>query len=162
MVLYCCHMDTNNNKKVWWVVGIIIIVALGVWMLMRSRAVQNPAVNQQNSITVSDQATNSVSVNIDSATLAVPGFIVIHEDVNGIPGATVGTGKLLAAGAYVNESVIMTTGPGKYYWAMLHGDDGNGLFDITRDSAVKDVAGQIVMQRFQVKTSSESTVDIKG
>lgn len=160
-MVYYQYMDTTNNKKVWWVVGIIIVIALGAWMFMRSRSVQNPTGNLQNAITVSDQAANSVSVTIDSATLAVPGFIAIHEDVNGIPGATVGTSKVLTTGTHVSESIIMTTGPGKYYWAMLHADDGNGIFDITRDSAVKNNADEIVMARFQVK-SATIDLEIKG
>jgi hypothetical protein len=58
----------------------------------------------------------------------------------------------------------MTTGPGRYYWAMLHGDDGNGLFDIERDTALKNKADEIVMKRFQVKLSGllNGEPDIKG
>ena len=154
-------MDTNNNNKVWWVVGIIIVIALGAWMFMRSRTTQNPTASMQSSIMVSDQAASSVSVNIDSVTLAVAGFIEIHADVNGAQAAYVGSSKVFAAGTYTNQSIIMTTTPGAYYWAMLHADDGNGIFEAAKDLPIMNDAGEPVMARFQVKAVTID-LEIKG
>jgi hypothetical protein len=157
-------VQTESSNSKYWLIGAgIVIVALGAWYFMRSGN-GNDASKLENSIAVTDQDANSISIIIDSTTINVPGFIVIHEDVNGIPGKTLANSKLLTAGTFANESIIMTTGPGRYYWAMLHGDDGNGLFDIERDTALKNKADEIVMKRFQVKLSGllNGEPDIKG
>lgn len=148
-------MDTNNNKKVWWAVGIIIIAAIGTWMFMRSQSVtpvtEVPTVS---SITVSDQDANTIGVTIDSVTLNVSGFIGIYEDSESIPGVgrIVGYSKLLAGGTHNGESIIMTTFPGRYYLVFLYADDGNGIFEAAKDLPIKNAASdQPVMARFQVK-----------
>ena len=156
-------MDTNNNNKVWWVVGIIVVVGIGAWMLMRPDPAAAPVeAPSQSSITMSDQDANMVGVTIDSVTFAVSGFIEIHADDAGKPSAYVGSSKVMAPGTYTNESIIMTTTPGSYYWAMLHSDDGNGIFEAAKDLPIKNAAGEPVMQKFQVKPTDLIKIDIKG
>ena len=101
--------------------------------------------------------TNAVAVNIDSATLAVTGFIAIHADNNGAPGAYVGGSKILSAGTHINETIIITTTPGSYYFAMLHADNGNVIFEAEKDLPIKNSSGEIIMARFQVKPSGTGT-----
>jgi hypothetical protein len=48
-------------------------------------------------------------------------------------------------------NVITTLTPGKYYWAMLHTDDGNGIFNPATDVAANNPNGDAVMVRFMVK-----------
>lgn len=153
-------MDTNNNNKVWWIVGIIIVIAIVAWMLFKPKNAAAPvtSIPAVSAITVSDQDANTVGVTINSATLAVAGFIEIHADVNGSIGTYVGSSKVLAAGTYANQSIIMSTVPGASYWAMLHADDGNGIFEPEKDLPIKNADGEIVMQKFQVKLAgSEAT-----
>ena len=146
-------------------VGVIVVAAIVVFMVMRgSGTTSTDTTAGGNTISVSDQDPNSVAVVIDSATLSVPGFIVIHEDTNGAPGVTIAESSALTAGTYANKSVIVTMKPGATYWAMLHSDDGNGIYNAANDLPIKDASGMPVMAKFKVKTASNlnGSPDVKG
>lgn len=153
----------NNNKKVWVTIGVIVLVAVVAWLLFGAGS-GTDTMTSQNTLTVSDQNPNAVAVVIDSATLSAPGFVVVHEDTDNAPGVVSGNSSLLTAGTHTNVSVIATTLPGRYYWAMLHADNGDGIFNASTDQPLKNAAGENVMARFQVKEAGliEGELDIKG
>lgn len=165
-------MDTQNNsegssKKAWIIGGIVVVlVIIGFSMYNRSRPVATPSQEitavDQNSITVSDQDPDSVAALIDSVSVKESSFVIIHDDANGKPGAIVGVSKLLAPGTYTNLSIIMPMKPGATYYAMMHADDGNGVYDKTADSHhLMDNAGVEARVMFKVKLSSPGS-DSKG
>jgi plastocyanin len=86
---------------------------------------------------------------IDSFTLTAPGYIAIHEDVNSLPGNVIATSSLLTPGMHTNAVMNFKPKANTYYWAVLHEDNGDGMFNATMDVAVKDMSGNIVMARFQ-------------
>ncbi len=155
----------NNSTKVWAWIAIIIVVIAGIYLVMKSReANQTPDENtilpgDANSITVIDQEPNTLSVTIDSVSLRAPGFVAIHEDVRGTPGAIVGSSALLEAGISSNVSVIADLKPGATYWAMLHTDNGNNIFNPATDLPAADNSGTTVMAMFKVQTA---TGNVKG
>lgn len=140
------------------------VVLIGGFLLLRSGS-DVPAVTpgivvgDTNNIVVNDQDADSVSVLVASASLRATGYVIIHEDNGGLPGAIIGIGQLLQPGTYKNISVISNKlRPGVTYIAMLHGDDGNGIFNEANDKPLNDNAGNAVMVEFKVKltTNGES------
>jgi hypothetical protein len=142
------------KKIIIWII-VIVLVILGIYFLaMRKSAVNTPQTilpGDANALIVADQNPNNLGVLVDSVSLVAPGFVVIHEDVNGAPGAIVGSSTLIPVGVRYNMNVITTLTPGKYYWAMLHTDDGNGIFNPATDVAANNPNGDAVMVRFMVK-----------
>lgn len=108
-----------------------------------------------NAIAASDQVAASTT-QITSVSLVAPGYVAIHSDVNGVLGPIVTQSALLQAGTTANVIVPNPVVAETYYWAMLHTDDGDGVFDATKDVPTKDASGTVVMQRFE-GTSATST-----
>lgn len=101
-----------------------------------------------NHIRMSDQD-SGMQVFIGSFALARDGWVVIHEDSLGSPGNILGA-RRFAVGAYENGLVelLRATEPGRTYYAMLHGDDGDRKFDHSEDLPVPALDGTPVMARF--------------
>ena len=85
----------------------------------------------ENAIYVAEQPPGS-NVNVSVATIGAPGYVVIHEvEQNDKPGAIIGASALLTSGEHT-DIVIKTSQPltnDQSYIAMLHADNGNGVFD---------------------------------
>lgn len=113
-----------------------------------------------NALSVSDQIAASTTL-ITSANLVAPGYIAIHRDVNGVLGPIIGQSPLMQAGTAANIVITVPLASETFYWAMLHTDDGDGVFDATKDPPTKDVSGTVVMQRFE-GTSATSTEGTGG
>ena len=101
-----------------------------------------------NSISVEDQEPGS-SVTIQSLTLGMNGWVVIHDDREGMPGHILGA-RRFNAGTYTgqNAELLKQTEEGKVYYAVLHADDGDRKFDYRVDLPIKDDIGNMVLMRF--------------
>ncbi|MBI5655104.1 hypothetical protein HZC53_05650 [Candidatus Uhrbacteria bacterium] len=104
--------------------------------------------NQNSYIEVKDQPAG-IEVKLDYVLLQKQGFVVIHEDKDGMPGAIIGSSELLNAGEMRETFVKVKTQTGKTYWAMLHADNGDKKFDAKTDAPVKDSKDAIVMAKFK-------------
>ena len=159
------NMESNaNGIKTWqWVVTVIVIIVLIIlgYNMFKSSPVTAPgtddaasldtpsATNTGNRITVVDQAPGNI-VYISSVQLSAPGFVVIHKDKAGTPGDIMGY-KYFDAGIYPGQiTLTSSTVEGGVYYAMLHSDDGDKVFDVTKDIPLKDSAGNIIMKLFRV------------
>lgn len=102
----------------------------------------------ENAIAVSDQAPGS-KVSVSLVTLAKDGWVVVHADRDGKPGNILGAQRF-NVGANQNGEVdlLKPTEEGKVYYAMLHADDGDKMFDHTKDLPVTDPQGNVIMMRF--------------
>lgn len=146
----------SSNKKIWITLAVILVALGGLFAYLRLRS-DNPNTilpGDQNSLVVADQDPDAVAVLIADAQLRVPGFIAIHQDVNNAPGSILASSALLSPGDHKNVSIIMSMQPGAYYWAMLHGDDGNSTFSASTDQPLTNNAGNVVMVRFMVRLAS--------
>ncbi len=114
---------------------------------------------------VSAASDNKISVEIQSAgkevavsSVALTGesWIVIHEDEAGKPLRILGA-KRLNAGTYTNVVVklLRETVEGHTYYAMLHGDDGDGLFDSKKDMVETDISGAPIIAKFETSTIAQ-------
>lgn len=135
------------NTKTLFVPMIIIVVIIGVVLLSRDGGRQRgPGVDSSgflissSAIYIAEQAVGQ-SVSVALVRFEKPGFVVIHEDTVGAPGAILGASSVLPSGETENPPPITLsrmTRDGETLHAMLHVDDGDGAFDATRDRPIAD------------------------
>jgi hypothetical protein len=168
-------MESTNGIKTWqWVVTAIVIVALivvGIVVMSRDNTPStdvdvvdttdntNAPVSRAANIIVSDQYPGNV-VYVSSVSTDKAGWVVIHKNANGVPGAVIGSVYVNPgiAPAKVNLTESMTDG--SMYYAMLHEDDGDKVFNATKDKSMTDARGNAIMKTF--KASIAAGFDIKG
>ena len=105
-----------------------------------------------NTVAIDDQSPGT-RVTVDSVTLARDGWIVVHEDRGGAPGNILGA-RRLNTGTEQNFEVelLRPTTEGGVYYAMIHEDDGDRVFDHTRDMPLRNAEGDILFKRFIAST----------
>ncbi len=167
-------METNQGIKAWqWIVTVIVIIILIVlgYYMFSGKSAEAPTEsddteltddtatsNEINRIVINDQYPGNVAY-ISSVQFAKPGFVVIHEDKDGIPGDIIGS---IYFDKGTNTGKVMlskNTVDGKMYYAMLHSDDGDKTFNASKDLPLKDSKGNIIMKTFRATTN---ITEIKG
>ncbi len=102
------------------------------------------------SVTVIDQGSTGVNVAVIQAVAAQAGWLVIHADNNGAPGAVLGQASLPAG---TTDNIIVTldepiSGETRL-WAMLHVDEGEaGVYEFPGVDGPVTLDGEVVMQSF--------------
>jgi hypothetical protein len=146
------------------VLGVIAILAvLGAYFMFSEVAPEidyKPVELSGGSISVVDQDSTDV-VTLD-AELVEPGWITIHFSMSGAPAEVVGTSRYLEAGIYEAMTISLSEDmlPGWRYIALLHVDNGDGIFDIEKDLPVS-VNGEVVRPSF-VSFPDEATAEVTG
>lgn len=127
-----------------------LVVLLAVMMVVPALAQMEPAV------TADDQELMDGTVTVASVVSEGAGWIVIHEDQNGDPGAVIGHAAV-QDGENTNVSVTLDTElmGETTLWAMLHTDTGTeGEYDFPdADPPVQDAEGNIVQDSFVASPS---------
>lgn len=115
-----------------------------------------PLLVGSNAIYVSD-VKPSASVKVGFATLTGGGYVVVHEDREGKPGAIIGNSDILPQGESRDFGVTLSreSVDTETLYAMLHSDNGDGIFNPSEDSPIKDDQGNVVLMKFQVSNSAE-------
>ncbi|OGN03300.1 MAG: hypothetical protein A2655_00520 [Candidatus Yanofskybacteria bacterium RIFCSPHIGHO2_01_FULL_43_42] len=143
-----------NTKNI-LILGIIVAIGVGaVFLFLGKIDESDPAGSSaglivgENAIYVAEQLpSNTVLVAI--VRLEKPGFAVIHEDINNAPGKMLGASSLIMSGETKDPLTIKlsrSTLDGETAYAMLHFDNGDGIFDATKDELVYDpIANEPVM-----------------
>ncbi len=101
---------------------------------------------------------NSVSVNNQPAgfrvvvgefVLSQDGWLVVKEDINGVPGNILGAQRY-NAGVYNSGIVelLRNTEEGEVYYVSIFSDDGDRKFDLSLDSEVLDKKGEPILASF--------------
>ncbi len=110
-----------------------------------------PSAGAVNEILVESQGPAS-SVRVAFVSLLENGFVVVHEETDGIPGAILGVSGFVRAGANKDISVSLSRSSksGEKLLAILHGDDGNERFDERKDEAIKVAGGGLVVFPFTI------------
>ena len=111
-------------------------------------AAQVPEAMFKNMIEVKDQKSGDEAM-MDTVFLEKKGYIVIHEDDNGSIGTIVGHSDLLNHGETKSVILKMNLHPGLSHSAMLHVDNGDGVFDEKQDLPLKDENGVFIMKSFK-------------
>ena len=157
-------MQPASGVKTWqWVVtAIVIIVLIIIGISVFGGKSSAPAddvagdtdttVAGANRIVISDQFPGNVAY-ISSVQLANAGWVVIHKDNAGTPGAVLGQ-TYFAAGVNPGKVTLsQSMVEGGVYYAVLHADDGDKAFDASKDAALKDAAGNVIMKIFRASAS---------
>jgi hypothetical protein len=164
-------MQPDSGIKTWqWVVTVIVIIVLIVIgiMVFGKKGVQAPADDKtgapvtqtqggSNSVVVSDQYPGNV-VYLSSVQMQSPGWVEIHKDNAGQPGAIIGS---VYAPAGISPAKVTVSQPivdGATYYAMLHSDNGDQKFDAKTDLPLKDSNGNIIMRIFHGSVSAGANV----
>lgn len=98
-----------------------------------------------------NETEEEVEIEVDLARLNVSGFLVIHLDNGGAPGAVVGNSGLLDAGEHRDTSIQMNRSDlpedetNFFVWVMLHLDDGDGEYQFPGPDGPITVDGTPVM-----------------
>ncbi|OGN14423.1 MAG: hypothetical protein A3J47_03225 [Candidatus Yanofskybacteria bacterium RIFCSPHIGHO2_02_FULL_43_22] len=138
---------SRSNIKIILIFGTIIATGIGVMFVFfgnddESGSVENSSgfFIRENAIYVAEQSpSNTVSVSI--VRLEKPGFAVVHDDINEAPGEILGTSNLIISGETADSLLITlsrSTLDGETIYVMLHFDNGDGIFDLTKDKPVID------------------------
>lgn len=117
----------------------------------------------KNSIYVADQAPGR-SILVSVVNFEKPGFVVIHEDDNGVLGKIIGASRLLLSGEAKNLDPISLereTRDGETIYAMIHLDNGDGKFDSTVDKpAIDSEANEPVMMIVTISKDAQEPSDV--
>lgn len=149
-----------SNKTV-WVVIVLLVVGVGGYFLLRG-GYQAPVTTQppetttevaitENSVTANDQGPGE-SVTVASVELVDSGYVVVHEDGGGKPGSVIGNSELLSGrNSDVVVSLSRSTLEEEVLYAMLHSDDGDGVYEFPgEDAPLKDDSGVVVLSKFSI------------
>lgn len=107
----------------------------------------------KNSVNVPDQLAGRM-VKVASVSLEKTGWIVIHEEREGIPGNILGARRFSAGSGSGDIELLRATNEGKVYYAMVHSDDGDSAFDFKKDVPLSDASEAPIMVKFKVSSSA--------
>jgi hypothetical protein len=144
-------------NKTYISLAVVIIGIVGVFVLFnenQNKTTTNTGSNEPQSSTGMMMESNSIAVATqgESNTLIAsmvmltdPGFIVVHEDNNGAPGAVIGTSSLINPGMS-RETVTLSRKlvKGEKVYAMLHKDNGDKQYS-SLDQPVIGKSGEPIM-----------------
>jgi hypothetical protein len=160
------EQEYNSGIKPWqWILTIaviVIILILGGYMYsVRNDSTeineeeQIGSVDQNltgsNRLVMSDQFPGNI-VYVATVELAQDGFVVIHKNNAGKPGAVIGSEYFKRGNQPGSIDLTEKTVDGASYIAELHIDDGDGVFDAAKDLPAKDANGAVVMKLFRATT----------
>lgn len=156
------------------IILLVVLVGLAIYLALKTDKMgQDDIINPEdsggasgqfmklgeNAIVVMEQRLND-EVLVTAINLEKPGFVIVHRDVDGKPGAVIGVSKWFPAGQYANEDIGLTESlqAGMDYYAMLHNDDGNGIFDPNDDMPVES-SGEPMYGIFQASKDAPDPKD---
>lgn len=158
-------ISNGVNTKILIFIGVIVIVVAGVALFLQGSTTQHDMdgnssglIVGKNAIYVAEQVPSKI-VSVAVVHLEVPGFVVLHEDAAGLPGVILGASGFLAAGETESPTIIYLsrmTKDGETIYAMLHLDDGDGVFDAGGDRpAVDRINGEPVKMVVTVSADAD-------
>ncbi len=144
----------------------VVAIALGTVFFFRGDSVRPVPTSDsagyfigKTAIYVAEQSP-SRTVSVAVARLEKSGFVAIHEDNADKPGKILGVSSVLPAGETKNLTPIAlsrVTKDGETLYAMIHPDDGDGVFDPAKDKPAQDsLIGESVMMIFTVSVDASA------
>ncbi len=142
------------------IIYIIAAILLGVGILIYSQyGAQKTSTSEQqtdakqSSLSVSSQPLVGNEITIDSLYLDKPGYVVVHKDAEGRPGAVIGHSDLIS-GAKTNLKInVNANQSGTKVFAMLHYDDDNdGVYGFPDEDKPVVLEGNVVVKPITVIT----------
>ncbi len=149
-------MNNRRGFSSTLVLIVIAVIGLGAWYYSNSRSMgdsdtqvskeetwtheyrsHSEFVSQwpneyHNGLVISTQA--AAHVKADHVYLESPGFIVVHRIVRDSPDEVLGVSELLSQGLHKDVPLNASLEAGKVYFALLYADDGDGVFNLEKDT----------------------------
>lgn len=151
----------NMKKDILFIIAVGVLTILAAFYFLNSSKVSEVAFAPVDvgggSITITDQ--NQLDFVSFQAELVKPGFITIHRTISTAPAGVIGTTELLKAGNH--DLILYLTNdmqPGFKYAAILHLDDGDGVFVAQEDFPVI-TNGEVVRPYFLAIPEAETILD---
>lgn len=91
------------------------------------------------------------SVVIQSVSFENPGWVAVHEERDGVAGNTLGAGWFPTGTSSGVIELLRGTISGGTYYAVLHSDNGDKLYDYTTDKPLTDANWSVLMMKFIAK-----------
>lgn len=85
-----------------------------------------------------------------------PAWIVLHADEDGAPGDVIAHSEVLSEGEF-DTAFAANISANTSYWAMLHNDDGDGVFEYPGNDTAMTIGNETVMRQF--RTEQDDGVD---
>lgn len=135
-----------NLKTLLIIFIIIVTLGIGGWFLFTrekwagSNGDSAGLIVGKNAIYMAEQAPSKM-ISVAVAHFEKPGFVVIHEEASGELGKILGVSALVTAGE-TNSLRVTLSRPAideETFYAMLHLDDGDEVFDATKDKPALDL-----------------------
>ncbi len=183
--------DSNNgNNKTIWIVSILIIIGL-LFIFNRGQetttddvideidvdengseidnelsedVVETPIViSNGEEIDVLDQTAGEVVI-INSISFPESRWVVIHEELDGKPGAILGARLFNQEQTEGQVNLLRDTVPGQSYYALVYHlaereEEQGRVFDRNRDVPLIDESGEVLVFKFQTFSESETDQD---
>ena len=118
-------------------------------MTDRQKNAEGMAAKGGNTIYIENQKAGQSIVSIGFALFADSGFVVIHEDENGVPGKIIGSSALIRKRE--NQFTIQTSirlKKDQMYYAALHRDNGDETFKDADDGFLNDADSDVALMSF--------------
>jgi hypothetical protein len=162
-------ISNGVNRKAFVIFMIIVSVIVGVAIFFRGGREESVSPGDSaglvigaNAIYVAEQAPSRTLV-VAVVRLANPGFVVVHEDAASTPGGILGVSELLTTGETKDLTLIplsRMTQDGEMLYAMIHLDDGDGIFDALKDKSALDPIGTLpVMMIVTISAEADESGD---
>jgi predicted lipoprotein with Yx(FWY)xxD motif len=145
------HMLYKTGRYIWIVIGMILILAVAACTPAAATSEPEPMPTPVPSVQVSDQDIKGDTVTVAAVVSDGPGWLVIHADNGGNPGAVIGYAAL-QDGTNTNVQVqIDIPAATETLYAMLHTDGGTaGTYEFPGEDGPVSVNGSVVTTSFQV------------
>ncbi len=161
----------QSGVKTWqWVVTVMVVIALiiiGIFVF-GNKKVEAPVTGEETTLPTTQTANNIIMSNqfpgnvvyISSIQATNAGWVAIQKDNTGTPGEVIGYANVVAGTNPLKVTLSQPTIDGGVYYAVMYSDDGDGKFDVTKDSPLKDANGNVIMRLF--RASATANAEIKG
>lgn len=150
---------------------IVVIVAIFVWRYFAGKSAVNDQIGGEQNEQVSNLSDSIFMVNqkpgrfvnVSKVVLSKKGFVAIHQEESGKPGAVIGYSGLLNSGESKNLSVTLNrkSVAGESFYGMVHWDNSNGTFNPADDVPAVDKEGNVVAVKFMISDSASEPIEYK-
>jgi hypothetical protein len=159
-------MDEQKNNKIrlYLTVVLCFVAGLGLaWLLFSTSSPSaeeatteetNQSLSQGETSVLTEDQIFGLEANVKSVKFeSRAGWVAIHEYREGKPGNILGASWLpVGEHADVKVELLRAMEAGKTYYAMLHDDDGDKLFNYKNDLSLPSATGEPIMTAFRALT----------
>lgn len=100
-------------------------------------------------VTVTSPQSAGMQVEVSNFTASVPTWVIVYEDHNGQPGNVLGAGLFGIGPTSGMVELLRATTPGSTYYVSIAKDDGDRVFSMKSDMAIRDTNGNLITTQFK-------------